>query len=140
MSPIPHVTDTLPSPAKSICFTFLVKLLQKKSPITNWFLEWMDFGPLLLWDCNETWPFPALWLLLSYLISCVTWFPCLIDNEDHILFCELLWDSMSSSALLLLLPLFSFFKGFSAGLLGCFYPFFSLCFMSNCIPVYFLIN
>ena len=101
----------------------------------------MDFGPALLWDWNENWSFPALWPLLSYLISWVTWFPCLIDNEDHILFCELLWDSMSSSALLLLLPLFSFLKGFSAGLLGfCFYPFLSLCFMSNCIPFYFLIN
>ena len=27
---------------------------------------WTFFGIALLWDCNENWPFPALWSLLSF--------------------------------------------------------------------------
>ena len=28
---------------------------------------WNFFGIALLWDCNENWPFPVLWPLLSFL-------------------------------------------------------------------------
>ena len=38
----------------------------------NCVVVWLFFGSALLWDWNENWPFPVLWLLLS--------FPNLLDN------------------------------------------------------------
>jgi len=31
----------------------------------NWAVVWTFFGIAFLWDWNENWPFPVLWLLLS---------------------------------------------------------------------------
>ena len=33
----------------------------------NCVVLWIFFGIALLWDCNENWPFPVLWPLLSFL-------------------------------------------------------------------------
>ena len=32
----------------------------------NYMIVWTSFGIALLWDCNENWPFPVLWPLLSF--------------------------------------------------------------------------
>ena len=32
----------------------------------NCMVVWAFFGIAFLWDCNENWPFPALWPLLSF--------------------------------------------------------------------------
>ena len=32
----------------------------------NCALVWVFFGIAFLWDCNENWPFPVLWPLLSF--------------------------------------------------------------------------
>ena len=32
----------------------------------NCAVVWTFFGIALFWDCTENWPFPALWLLLSF--------------------------------------------------------------------------
>ena len=32
----------------------------------NCAVVWIFFGTVLLWDWNENWPFPVLWLLLSF--------------------------------------------------------------------------
>ena len=32
----------------------------------NFTAVWTFFGIALLWDCNENWPFPVLWPLLSF--------------------------------------------------------------------------
>ena len=32
----------------------------------NWALVWAFFGIAFVWDCNENWPFPVLWPLLSF--------------------------------------------------------------------------
>ena len=32
----------------------------------KWMVVWAFFGIALLWEWNENWPFPVLWLLLSF--------------------------------------------------------------------------
>ena len=45
---------------------------------SNCAVVWAFFGIAFLWDCNENWPFPVLWPLLSqfqkcYSKMCVSW-------------------------------------------------------------------
>ena len=39
----------------------------------NCVVVWVFFGIAFLWDWNENWPFPVLWLLLSFLNSLACW-------------------------------------------------------------------
>ena len=39
----------------------------------NCVVDWTFFGIAFLWDCNENWPFPVLWPLLSFANLLVYW-------------------------------------------------------------------
>ena len=39
----------------------------------NHVVVWALFGIAFLWDCNENWPFPGLWPLLSFLNFLAYW-------------------------------------------------------------------
>ena len=51
----------------------------------NCMVVWTFFGIAILWDWNENWPFPVLWLLLNFLLSLHYWVPHFSHFNSQIL-------------------------------------------------------
>ena len=48
----------------------------------NCVVAWTFFGIAFLWDCNENWPFPVLWPLVSF----PNWLEYWVQHFDSIIF------------------------------------------------------
>ena len=63
----------------------------------NFMVIWRLLAIILLWDWNETWPFPVLWLLLSFPNLLAYW----VQHFHSIIFQDLKqlnWNSITSTS------------------------------------------
>ena len=68
----------------------------------NCVVVWIFFGIAFLWDWNENWPFPVLWLLLSYsnLLAWTVW-----QGKNHKLLCKKISYCIHSPLILIFVSL-----------------------------------